>query len=218
MRTSPHVVSDVMTRAVVTVGRDTPFKDVVRLMERWRVGALPVVDGEGRVAGIVSEADLLLKEEFRDDLPDRITQRRRLADLAKAGALTAGEVMSGPAVTVHGATTSAEAARIMARRGLKRLPVVDDEGRLEGVVARSDLLKVFLRDDEDLTEEVRHEVVDRLFPLPADHIRVEVHEGVATLAGWVDRAELIPVAARLARSVEGIVDVRCTLTGATGAS
>ncbi|MEU5077394.1 CBS domain-containing protein [Streptomyces asoensis] len=218
MRTSPHVVSDVMTRAVVTVGRDTPFKDIVRLMERGRVGALPVLEGGGRVVGIVSEADLLLKEEFRDDLPDRITQLRRLADLAKAGALTAGEVMSSPAVTVHGATTSAEAARIMARRGLKRLPVVDDEGRLEGVVARSDLLKVFLRDDEDLTEEVRHEVVDRLFPLPADHIRVEVHEGVATLVGWVDRAELIPVAERLARSVEGIVDVRCTLTGATGAT
>ncbi|MGY4742235.1 CBS domain-containing protein [Streptomyces sp. ATMOS53] len=216
MQTGPHVVSDVMTRAVIAVGRDAPFKDIVRLMERWKVSALPVLEGEGRVIGIVSEADLLPKEEFRDGVPDRFTQRQRLSDLAKAGAQTAEELMSSPAVTVHGATTLAEAARIMARRDVKRLPVIDDEGRLEGVGSRSDLLKVFLRDDEDLTAEVRHEVVDRLFPLPADHIRVEVSDGVVTLTGWVDGAELIPVAERLARAVEGIVDVRCHLTGAIG--
>ncbi|MFJ1811181.1 MULTISPECIES: CBS domain-containing protein [unclassified Streptomyces] len=217
MQTSPHVVSDVMTRAVVAVGRDALFKDIVRLMEGWKVSALPVLEGDGRVVGVVSEADLLPKEEFRDRVPDRFTQRQRLSDLAKAGALTAEEVMSSPAVTVHGNTTLAEAARIMARRNVKRLPVIDDEGRLEGVVSRSDLLKVFLRDDEDLTEEVRQEVVDRLFPLPADHIRVEVSEGVVTLTGWVDGPELIPVAERLARAVEGIVDVHCHLAGASGA-
>lgn len=216
MQTSPHVVSDVMTRAVVAVGRDAPFKDIVRLMERWKVSALPVLESEGRVIGVVSEADLLPKEEFRDGVPDLFTQRQRLAALAKAGALTAEELMSSPAVTVHGNTTLAEAARIMARRNVKRLPVIDAEGQLDGVVSRSDLLKVFLRDDEDLTEEVRREVIDRLFPLPADHIRVEVSEGVVTLTGWVDQAELIPVAERLARAVEGIVDVRCQLTGAIG--
>ncbi|MFF3942941.1 CBS domain-containing protein [Streptomyces phaeofaciens] len=216
MQTSPHVVRDVMTRAVVAVGRDAPFKDIVRLMERWKVSALPVLEGEGRVIGVVSEADLLPKEEFRDGDPDRFTQRQRLSDLAKAGALTAEELMSSPAVTVHGNTTLAEAARIMARRNVKRLPVIDAEGKLDGVVSRSDLLKVFLRDDEDLTEEVRRGFVDRLFPLPADHIRVEVFEGVVTLTGWVDGAELMPVAERPARAVEGIVDVRCQLTGAIG--
>ncbi|MDX3241361.1 CBS domain-containing protein [Streptomyces sp. ME18-1-4] len=217
MQTHPHVVSDVMTRAVVAVGRDTPFKDIVRIMERWKVGALPVLEGEGRVIGVVSETDLLPKEEFRDDLPDLVTQRQPLADLAKAGALTAEQLMSSPAVTVHETTTLPEAARIMAGRKVKRLPVIDVEGRLEGIVSRSDLLKVFLRDDEDLTEEVRHEVVDRLFPLPADHIRVEVSEGVVTLTGWVDGAELIPVAERLARAVEGVVDVHCRLAGPIGA-
>lgn len=216
MRNSPHVVSDVMTRAAVAVGSDAPFKDVVRIMERWKVSALPVLEGDSRVIGVVSEADLLLKEEFRDSDPDRFTQLRRLPDLARAGALTAGELMSSPAVTVHGATTLAEAARIMARRAVKRLPVIDDEGRLEGVVSRSDLLKVFLRDDADLTEEVRHEVVDQLFPLSADHIRVEVAEGVATLTGWVDGMRLVPVAERLARAVEGIVDVHCRLGVAPG--
>ncbi|WP_406005169.1 CBS domain-containing protein [Streptomyces sp. NBC_00637] len=216
MQISPHVVSDVMTGAVVAVGRDAPFKDIVRLMERWEVSALPVLEGEGRVIGVVSEADLLPKEEFREDVPDRFTQRQRLSDLARAGALTAEEAMSSPAVTVHGTTTLAEAARIMARRHVKRLPVIDGEGKLEGVVSRSDLLKVFLRDDEELTEEVRHEVVDSLFPLSADHIRVEVSEGVVTLTGWVDSAELVAVAERLARAVEGIVDVRCHLAGGSG--
>ncbi|MFI1417451.1 CBS domain-containing protein [Streptomyces sp. NPDC020731] len=144
MNGSPHTVSDVMTRAVVAVGRDTPFKDVVRLIEEWQVSALPVLEGEGRVVGVVSEADLLLKEEFRDSDPDRFTQLRRLSDLARAGALTAGELMSTPAVTVHADATLAQAARVMAQLRLKRLPVVDAEGLLKGVVSRVDLLKVFL--------------------------------------------------------------------------
>ncbi|MEV5953110.1 CBS domain-containing protein [Streptomyces sp. NPDC051987] len=212
MSGTAHTVSDVMTHAVAAVGRDAPFKDVVTLMEEWKVSALPVLEGDGRVIGVVSEADLLPKEEFRDSDPDRFTQRQRLDDLAKAGAVTAGELMSTPAVTVHANATLAQAARVMARHGVKRLPVVSDESLLEGVVSRSDLLKVFLRGDEELAAEVRHEVVDRLFPLSADHIQVEVAEGVVTLTGWVDDNGLAGVAERLARTVEGVVDVRCRLT------
>ncbi|MEV7983594.1 CBS domain-containing protein [Streptomyces sp. NPDC086519] len=208
----PHTVSDVMTRTVAAVGRDAPFKDVVTLMEERKVSALPVLEDDGRVIGVVSEADLLPKEEFRDSDPDRFTQQRRLDDLAKAGAVAAGELMSTPAVTVHASATLSQAARIMARHGVKRLPVINDESLLEGVVSRSDLLKVFLRGDEELAEEVRHEVVDRLFPLSADHIQVEVAEGVVTLTGWVDDNGLAAVAERLARTVEGVVDVRCRLT------
>src|SRR5436190_10270717 len=103
-----------MTRTVVAVGRDAPFKEIVRTMEQWKVSALPVLEGEGRVVGVVSEADLLPKEEFRDSDPDRYTQLQRLSDLAKAGAVTAGELMSSPAVTVHADSTLAQAARIMA--------------------------------------------------------------------------------------------------------
>ncbi|MBW8793419.1 MAG: CBS domain-containing protein [Streptomyces sp.] len=211
MHGSPHTVGDVMTRSAVAVGRDAPFKDVVALMDQWKVSALPVLEGEGRVIGVVSEADLLPKEEFRDSDPDLFVQRERLADLAKAGGVTAGELMSTPAVTVHADATLAEAARIMARRGVKRLPVVDGVGMLEGIASRADLLKVFLREDEELTEEVRRDVVDRLFPLSADHIQVEVAEGVVTLTGWIDGTALAPVAERLARAVEGVVDVRCRL-------
>ncbi|MGW1627663.1 CBS domain-containing protein [Streptomyces sp. NPDC002172] len=212
---TPHTVSDVMTRTVAAIGRDAPFKDVVTLMTEWKVSALPVLEGDGRVIGVVSEADLLPKEEFRDSDPDRFTQRQRLDDLAKAGAVTAGELMSTPAVTVHPNATLAQAARIMAQRKVKRLPVVNDESLLEGVVSRSDLLKVFLRGDEELAEEVRHEVVDRLFPLSADHIQVEVAEGAVTLTGWVEDNGLAAVAERLARAVEGVVDVHCCLVPAS---
>lgn len=213
MHGSPHIVSDVMTHTVAAVGRKANFKEIVRLMEQWKVSALPVLEGEGRVIGVVSEADLLPKEEFRDSDPDRYTQLRRLSDLAKAGAVTAEDMMTAPAVTVRANATLAQAARTMAHAKVKRLPVVDDMGLLEGVVSRGDLLKVFLRDDEDIAEEVRREVVSYLFRAPPSPVRVQVHDGVVTLAGRVRDTSLVPVAARLVRAVEGVVDVEFELTG-----
>ncbi|MFJ3714508.1 CBS domain-containing protein [Streptomyces sp. NPDC090057] len=212
MAGSPYRVNDVMTRAVVAVGRKAPFKDIVERMEQWKVSALPVLEGDGRVIGLVSEADLLPKEEFRDSDPDRRTQLRRLPDLAKAGAVTADEVMSTPAVTVHADATLAEAARIMAMRRVKRLPVVNTEGVLEGVVSRSDLLKVFLRPDGDLADEIRRDVVDVLFPAPAEPVHIAVSDGVATLTGRVTDAARIPLAVGMVRAVEGVVGVDCHLT------
>ncbi|WP_193783454.1 CBS domain-containing protein [Streptomyces sp. E5N91] len=208
MLNSPHTVSDVMTHTAVAVGPQAPFKDVIALMDQWKVSALPVLEGEGRVIGLVSEADLLPKEEFRDSDPDRFTQMRRLTDLAKAGGLTAADMMTAPAVTVHPDATLAHAARIMAQRKVKRLPVVNAEGLLEGIVSRADLLKVFLRTDDAIAEEVGQDVVAPLFPSPPDTVRVEVSDGVVTLRGRVEDTSLVPVAARLVRAVEGVVDVR----------
>ncbi|MCX4673700.1 CBS domain-containing protein [Streptomyces sp. NBC_01381] len=203
---SPRTVSDVMTHTVIAVGREAPFKEIVELMGQWKVSALPVLAGEGRVIGVVSEADLLPKEEFRDSDPTRFDQLRRLPDLAKAGGLTAGEVMSTPAVSVHSDTTLPQAARIMALRHIKRLPVIDAHGLLQGVVSRSDLLKVFLRTDEELADEVTRTVTAFLFPDGA--VTVAVEGGVVTLGGEIRDRTLVPVAARLTRAVEGVVDVR----------
>ncbi|MGV9561518.1 CBS domain-containing protein [Streptomyces sp. NPDC003480] len=213
MTGSPQRVDDVMTRAVVAVGRDAPFKDIVDLMDRWHVSALPVLEGEGRVVGVVSEADLLSKEAVRERDPDRYAQAHRLSEAAKADAVTAGELMSSPAITVHPESSLAQAARIMAQRRIKRLPVVNDEGMLEGVVSRADLLKVFLRPDDDIADEVRRDVVDVLFPAPVEPIHVMVTEGVVTLTGTVRDTLLIPVAVRLAHAVEGVVDVDCHVSG-----
>ncbi|MFH9176603.1 CBS domain-containing protein [Streptomyces albogriseolus] len=213
MPETPHIVSDVMTQTVVAVGRDAPFKEIVQTMESWKVSAMPVLEGEGRVVGVVSEADLLPKEEFRESDTGLFEQRRRLSDVAKAGAVTAEELMSTPAIAVHADATLAQAARIMAVRHVKRLPVVDDIGMLQGIVSRADLLKVFLRPDEEIEEEVRRTVVSYLFPAVSHAIHVNVHEGVVTLRGHIHDTSLISVAVRLVRAVEGVVDVVPQLTG-----
>jgi CBS domain-containing protein len=207
MHGTPHIVSDVMTHTVAAIGRAASFKEIVRMMQDWKVSALPVLEGEGRVVGVVSEADLLPKEEFRDSDPDRYTQLRRLSDLAKAGAVTAGELMTSPALTVHANATLAQAARTMAHAKVKRLPVVDDVGMLQGIVSRADLLKVFLREDGEIAEEVRREVVSYLFPASTSAALVTVRDGVVTLSGRIRDTSLVPVAARLIRAVEGVVDV-----------
>ncbi|MFI2200478.1 CBS domain-containing protein [Streptomyces sp. NPDC020192] len=215
---TPHIVSDVMTQTVAAIGRRAAFKEIVQLMQDWRVSALPVIEGEGRVIGVVSEADLLPKEELRDDPGAAYLQLRRPADVAKAEGMTAGDLMSSPALTVRANATIAEAARLMARGGVKRLPVVDETGLLQGIVSRGDLLRVFLRGDEDIAEEVRREIVSYLFPLSSATVQVEVEDGVVTLTGHVPDSALVPVAARLVRAVEGVVDVRFDLVRDHGVS
>lgn len=204
MSESPYTVSDVMTHTVVAVGSQAPFKEIVELLDQWKVSAVPVLAGEGRVVGVVSEADLMAKEEFRDTEEGDPDERK------KAGAVTAGDLMSAPAVTVHADASLAEAARIMARRRVKRLPVVDGVGLLQGVVSRSDLLKVFLREDAQIAAEIRRSVLSQL-PVVAP-LTVSVSEGVVTLGGVLPDRALVPVVARAVRAVEGVVDVRLDLS------
>ncbi|WP_438309542.1 CBS domain-containing protein [Streptomyces sp. HUAS TT3] len=211
MTSTPYTVADVMTTRVIAVTPSTGFKDIAAAIERWKVTALPVIEGEGRVVGVVSEADLLPKEEFHEHRPGLIEQMRRLGDTAKAGSTRAEDLMTTPAITIRPDATLPQAARLMADRHVKRLPVVDADGTLKGIVSRADLLKVFLRTDEDLTAEIRQSVVTRLFPLSHAAVKVTVSQGIATLTGQVKDRDLIPLAERLTHSVEGIVDVRCRL-------
>lgn len=213
MASTPYTVNDVMTKTVVAVALHAQFKEIVAAMEQWKVTAVPVLEGEGRVVGVVSEADLLPKEQFHDTEPGLIEQMERLDDTAKAGAVTARDLMTTPPITVRADATLPQAARIMARHRIKRLPVVDAGGILRGIVSRADLLKVFLRPDDDIAAEVRNEVVDRLFAVSRRSIRVDVTDGIVTLTGTVRDSDLIPVAARLTHAVEGVVGVKCELTG-----
>ncbi|MFD5416955.1 CBS domain-containing protein [Streptomyces sp. NPDC127069] len=211
MSASRYTVSDVMTHTAVAIGREASYKEIVELMHQWKVSALPVLEGEGRVVGVVSEADLLPKEEFRRTepvLPDQ------LEEASKAGGTLAEELMSSPAVTVHPDAPVAEAARIMAHKRVKRLPVVNEVGMLEGVVSRSDLLKVFLRPDEELEEEIRLSVLTELMPGAA--LDFAVQDGVVTLRGRIRDRALVPLLARAIRAVEGVVDVRMELDSAVG--
>ncbi|GGN79784.1 hypothetical protein GCM10011579_064640 [Streptomyces albiflavescens] len=210
---TPTVVNDVMTRTVVALRTGAAFKDIVKTMREWRVSALPVLDDGERVVGVVSEADLLPKEEYREGDLGRHGLVQHLSDVRKADAVTAEELMTAPALTVTPDATLAHAAHVMARSRVKRLPVVAPDGALKGIVSRSDLLKVFLRDDEDIAEDVGRAVVLRLFGTRSAPVRVEVHDGVVTLTGRVHDTDLVPIAVLLARSVPGVVDVRCALSG-----
>ncbi|MFI6764792.1 CBS domain-containing protein [Streptomyces sp. NPDC050355] len=212
MRNAAQFVSDVMTRSVAAVDRGARFKEIVETLRRWQISALPVLAGEGRVIGVVSEADLLPKEGFRERDPERLERLRRSDDVRRAEAVTAGELMTSPAVTVRADATLGQAARTMARESVKRLPVVNGDGLLVGIVSRADLLKVFLRSDEDLVAEVRH-VIGQLFASPAKDLQVTVADGVVTLSGRLRDRSLVPVVARLVRGVEGVVDVNFDVTG-----
>jgi CBS-domain-containing membrane protein len=198
-----------MTREVVTVGERTPFKQIAATMAERRVSALPVLDDEGRVAGIVSEADLLLKEEFPDGpAGGHLFQgRRQRMERAKAAGDTAAELMTAPAVTVGPDATVAEAARLLHRHGIKRMPVVDPAGPLLGIVSRNDLLKVFLRSDAEIAQEVRQEVLVRAMWVNPDTVTIKVRDGVVTLTGQLERRSLIPITVNLVHGLDGVVDV-----------
>ncbi|MCA2219192.1 CBS domain-containing protein [Jidongwangia harbinensis] len=201
-------VDDVMTTAVVSVPETAPYRAVVDLLVANRFSAVPVADVFHRVSGVVSEADLLRKIEYAgDEEPRMFDGRRRRADRAKAGGRTAAEIMSTPPVVVPSGTPLAAAARMMDDEGVKRLPVVDDLGRLIGIVSRGDLLKVHLRPDDEIAADVR-EVLDSLLPERAGSVRAQVDDGVVTLTGRVERRTTTVVADRLIRQIGGVAEVR----------
>ncbi|WP_127361117.1 CBS domain-containing protein [Actinacidiphila soli] len=202
---NPPTVGDVMTSTVVAVARGASFKEIVRTLAKWKVSAVTVLEGRNRVIGVVSEADLLRKEEARDVAP------LPGGETARAEAVTAGQLMTAPAVTVRADASLAQAARAMALHRVKRLPVVDAEGRLRGVVSRGDLLKVFVRPDADIARDVRR-VAAECLPASWESVEVRVDEGVVTLGGLVHDTSVVPLAARLVRTVEGVVDVTFDIT------
>jgi CBS domain-containing protein len=206
-------VDDVMTKAVVSVDQATPYRSLVDLLIERRVSAVPVVDEFQRVSGVVSEADLLRKIEYAgDEEPRLLDGRRRRGDRGKALARTAAELMSVPAVTVLTGTSIAAAARLMDAEKVKRLPVVDDLGRLTGIVTRGDLLKAHLRPDDDILADVGNGVVRGALAGRIEDGGAEVAAGVVTLTGRVDRATRTGLAVRLTRQVPGVVDVIDNLT------
>jgi len=198
-------VGDVMTQEVVTVEPKTDFKACVDLLRLKGVSALPVVDGD-YVLGIVSEHDLLLKEESRDP---GVNLKRR--ELNQASGRTAGDVMTSPALCVGLSASIAEAARLMHKRAVKRLPVLDARGRLVGIVSRQDLLKTFLRSDESIRREIHLDLLQKVPWIDHHAIEVEVDEGVVALAGQVETKSSADLVTRLIGAVEGVVAVDSTL-------
>jgi CBS-domain-containing membrane protein len=208
------LVRDVMTTKVVTVKRSTPFKEIATQLAQHRISAVPVVDAERRVLGIITEADLLLKQEHPDpkaNLP-LIWTRRRRREQEKAAAAVAGILMTTPPVTVAPTATVTEAARRMHTARVKRLPVVDQTGQLLGIVSRADLLKVFTRPDEAIRNEIISEVIVGDFMMNPSRFVIDADDGVVMLEGKAERRSLIPSLVRAVHHVDGVVRVENRLS------
>jgi CBS domain-containing protein len=209
------VVRDVMTKDVVFVGPDTGYKELVQVMLRNAVSALPVIDAGGQVIGIVSEMDLMCKVEFAvTEAPTRHRLERRQQRLtrAKSEADTAAELMTSPVKTISDNATVAAAAVMMHREGVKRLPVVDASGVLLGIVSRADVLRGYLRPDAEIRWEVAEEVLRRGMWLMPEQVQVTVNQGIVTLTGHVERSSLAHITIQLVRATAGVVDVVDKLT------
>jgi CBS domain-containing protein len=207
-------VREVMTENVISVSEETPYKEIAEMLTRRRVSAVPVVGATGLVVGVVSEADMLHKVEYRTRDPQLwfLERKQRRVARAKASADVARDLMTSPAVVIEPTATVAAAAQLMDSEKLKRLPVTDAQGRLVGIVSRGDLLRIYLRDEEAIRKEIVDEVLVHTLWIDPSTINVSVVHGVATLAGTVDRRSTKDLVLQLVSGVTGVVHVADELT------
>jgi CBS domain-containing protein len=206
-------VRDVMTTSVITVDRITPYQEIDRLLTQHRISGMPVLMMGRKVAGVVSEADLLAAEDekARHARMAATTGRRWPLHKRPQAALTAGTLMTSPAITIGPDATIPAAARLMNTHHLRRLPVTDEHGKLVGIVSRRDLLSVFLRPDEDIAHDAQEILHETACDDPAT-VTVTVRHGVVTLTGTIQSTadrdhHLIHLAIAMIWDVDGVVDV-----------
>jgi len=205
-------IRDVMNTRVIALKRSADFKEIVSVLRHHGVSACPVVNDAGQVIGVVSEGDLLFKEADPATPCGSIRMRWKLNEESKANAVTAGHLMTSPAVTIQPDTPVAVAAKVMQDRRLKRLPVVTDDGSLIGIVSRADILSVYERPDADILDEVRTAIMAGEFGLDPSDFGVTVTSGIVTITGMVeDQCAALDLVART-RHTEGVVAVRDRLT------
>jgi CBS domain-containing protein len=208
MRTKISAVGDVMTRRVVALHEDAGFKEIISVLRWCRVSAFPVLSHDDRVVGVVSECDLLYKQTDPELPVGTVRLAWRLREPGKANAVTAGELMTSPAITISPDATVQEAARVMQQQHVKRLPVVTREGTLAGIVSRADLLSVYERPDEEIRSDVALGPVADVPGIADELLTVAVRAGVVTISGPVTDRSLALRLLGMIRHVEGVVAVR----------
>jgi CBS domain-containing protein len=209
-----RTVSDVMTKRVHVARPMTPFKLLVQLIEDNRISAVPIIDEQGVPVGIVSEGDLLFKERRHElaTAPSLLHPKRRREQRAKAEGGVASEIMTAPPITVRCDATLPEAARLVQESNVRRLIVVDDRGKIAGIVSRSDLLQVFLRSEEELRDEIVSSLIPAILTDLRELVDVAVRWNVVTLSGEVDRKSDVEILTRMIREMDGVVEVVDRLT------
>jgi len=203
------LVEEVMTSPVVTAGVTMPLRHLMALLYASGIGAVPVTDPERRVLGVVSHADLIIKAGGLLAAPagPRLQSGRR-RPRRKAAARTAGELMTAPAVTVPPAATVEQAARLMIRHRIGRLPVrVPLTGRLAGIVTRSDLLRVYLRPCEEIRAEIQTTVLPGIPGADPARVTVAVRDGIVMISGRVEYRSAARRLVAAARQAEGVIHV-----------
>lgn len=196
-------VVDVMTAPAVAVHPETPLKEVAELLASSGFSGVPVVDGQQHVLGVVSEADIIVKER-RPLVRTRGKEARRSE--AKRGARTAAEAMSWPALTISATARVDVAAAMMLDRDVNRLPVVDRDGVLTGIVTRADLVRAFIHGDDEIAAEIRQGVlVGELWRDP-DLFVIRVKRGEVTIEGPIEGDDLMLLVRRVSL-VPGVVSV-----------
>lgn len=209
-------VRDVMTRSVFTVRRTTPLKDVARLLVDNGVSGVPVIDDDGTAVGVVSEADFLVKEQgaqaIRHRRLARLLGESALAQvqLGKVAATTAGEAMTSPAISISPSRPIHEAAQLMTDSRVNRLPVIEN-GRLVGIVTRADLVRAYLRTDEELIRTIREDVLLKSLWLDPASFNVDVRNGEATVTGSVERRSMAEIVTEAIALVPGIVSANVSI-------
>lgn len=213
-RVGDYCVADVMTRDVVAVPRTATFHDVLSALQDRGVSCAPVVDNDRKIAGVVSMSDLLaaLIAGGEPDPPRIGFDARNRALRRKAHAETAAELMSSPAVVVAAGASVVSAARVAARARVHQLPVVDAAARLVGIVSRSDLMRAFVKEDDEIRKYIHGHIVTRQFCLDPATIEVAVHGGVVDLTGEIEREAILPAFLDAVRSVAGVVNVHSQLS------
>lgn len=192
-------VVDLMTTEVISVSRDTGLREAARLMFRNRVSGLPITEPDGTLAGIITEADFLRLEVGRQE------GTRGQGD-------TVGDVMSRGVVTVRPDVEIYEAAKIMTTQEVKRLPVVDDDDRLLGVISRADIVSLFTRPDDVIEDEIREDLIRRVLFIDPDGIQVDVSNGVVTLSGEMETKSEASMLEELTNRLDGVLRVESELT------
>jgi len=191
-------VVDLMTTDVITVSSETGIRDAARLMFRNRVSGLPVTTPDGTLAGIITEADFLRLEVERQEGSTELGE-------------TVGDVMSPGVVTTSPDTEIYDAAKMMTFQDIKRLPVVDDDARLLGIISRADIVSVFTRPDDVIEDEIREDLIRRVLFIDPDQMNVTVANGVVTFVGEVGTRNEARLLSELASRLDGVLHVESQL-------
>lgn len=207
-------LESIMTRDVVTVTPDTPLKDVAAILVERSISGVPVCEADGTLVGVVSEADILRKEEgfAPEQLPRLLAWFLQVFDgeLDKVGASTAREAMTSPAVTARPLQLSSDAARVMVEKSINRLPVVAGD-KLVGIVSRADLVRAFSRTDAELRKEIESEVFEKTLMLEPEQLGLEVAKGRVTVRGRVASEADAVVLRRCIKRIPGVVSLEADL-------